>query len=271
MRRHWLPRAYLGFNRRLMRLFQFCRGVVDGIWLGLATRELVHQTDYYFYRSQGQYVSDEYTLSGLFDWESRVVQDHFPDCREVVVTGAGGGREVLALAREGRRVTGFDPNEDMVTFGRKLIGGRDDVSLHLSPRDGWPELPTVFDGAVIGWSSYSHIFGRDRRIDFLRETRRHLYAGAPLIVSVYERPATKNLYHRVVHRISRPLRSLRKAEPAQLGDGFSPMYNHCFSRGELADELSEAGFTMTDWWSRPFPHAVAIAVDLPAEVGHRGG
>jgi SAM-dependent methyltransferase len=255
-----LPRVYLRTNHIVTQAFQVVRGFLDGFWLGMASPRTLHAIDAAFYATQGQYVSEEYTLGGLTDWESRVADRHFVQCREIVVTGAGGGREVLGLARDGRRVTGFEPNEEMVTFGQKLLGDRSDASLVTAPRDGWPELDTVFDGAVIGWGSYTHIAGRRRRVDFLRQTRSRLAPGSPLLVSVYTRPGNTR-YHRTVRRVAQPLRTLRRAGPVDLGDGFAPMYAHHFTREELADELRDGGFRLEVWNARPFAHAVAVAID----------
>ncbi|WP_170182647.1 class I SAM-dependent methyltransferase [Blastococcus colisei] len=244
----------------MTQAFQLIRGLVDGLWLGLASRRVLYGIDAAFYASQGQYVAEEYTRSGLTDWENAAVSEYFQHCTDIVVTGAGGGREVLALAGNGRRVTGFEPNEGMVTFGRTILEGRSDASLLVAPRDGWPALDATFDGAVIGWGSYTHIAGRRRRVDFLRQTRSHLVAGSPLLVSVYTRPS-RTRYHRAVRWVAQPLRALRRGAPIDLGDGFAPMYAHHFTREELAAELADAGFRLEVWRPRPFAHAVAVAVD----------
>ena len=51
----------------------------------------------------------------LFPWESRVIATHFPKPpASVLIGGAGGGREALALERDGFRVVGFEPAAPLV-------------------------------------------------------------------------------------------------------------------------------------------------------------
>lgn len=253
------PQLYLRVNAGLAGSFQLLRGVLDGVWLGLASRETLHATDAAFYAGQSQYTDEAYTRGGLKDWEDAAITAHFAGCRRVVVTGAGGGREVLALAQRGIAAVGLEPNADMVAFGSRLLAEHAGASLVVAPRDGWPRLDGRFDGVVVGWGSYTHIVGRARRVAFLRQARLQVGAGAPLLVSVYTRPAG-TLYHRVVHKVSTTLRRLLGREPTDLGDGFAPMYAHHFTRGELAAELAEGGFDLAAWNPVPFAHAVARAV-----------
>jgi hypothetical protein len=128
------------------------RALHTGIWLGLLDRVDLHRLDELEYRARaGRYLSDEHNLGGLREWEAAAVDAHFGDARRVVVLGAGAGREVLALARAGRWVDGFECNQDMVAKGQRLIaeqGG--DVSLNAMERDRCPALDGSYDAAVIG-------------------------------------------------------------------------------------------------------------------------
>lgn len=257
---------YLVWNRSLGSVFSLVRGVVDGLFLGLASRRALHVLDETFYATQPQYLGEEYTRSGWKDWEQDVVDRYFGGCSDVLVTGAGGGREVLALQSPSRRATGFECNAEMVAFGQRVLtsaGGQ--ARLLPAPRDGWPELAGSFDGVIIGWGSYTHIAGRTSRVEFLRRARQHVVVGAPLLVSVYARPHG-HVYHRAVRVVGSGLRRVRHEPPLDLGDGLAPMYAHHFTRAELASELVEAGFDLVEWVPTPFAHAVARARGTDMEV-----
>jgi hypothetical protein len=101
----------------------------------------------------------------------------------VLIGGAGGGREALALAANGYHVTAFEPSvrlarsmaaaasaegRDVGTF----VGRYEDLPL-LFPCDA--DSPPVrldslgsFDAGVLGWTSYSHIRTGARREEALR-------------------------------------------------------------------------------------------------------
>lgn len=258
-RRPLSPGRYLRTNARITRVFSRFRGLVDGAWLGLADQADLHALDAAFYAGQSQYLDPEYTLSGFKDWEQAAVERWFVGCHHVLVTGAGGGRELVGLRRTGVLATGVEPNEDMVRAGRALLTEHGlGADLLLAPRDGWPALSGEFDGAIIGWGSYTHIAGRETRVAFLRRLRRLLPEGAPVLVSVYARPSGVP-YHHWVRRVGTAVRRLRGAPALDLGDGLAPMYAHHFSRVELAEELADAGLVLVHWQAQPFAHAVATA------------
>src|SRR5687767_14651727 len=110
------------YRRSLDRLSQFLwafGATFQGAWLGIFDRSTLARVDEgYFKRARETvdgkpftYVDEKYNLGGLFDWEEQVVREHFPPPpARVVVTGAGAGREVLALLRLGYDAVGFEPS-----------------------------------------------------------------------------------------------------------------------------------------------------------------
>jgi hypothetical protein len=121
----------------------------------------------------------------LFPWEQRVIAAHFPEPpASVLIGGAGGGREALALERAGYRIVGFDPAEALVRAfhesprgrGRavELFAGRyQDLPL-LRSANGSPSVVDLrarppFDAAMFGWASFSHIRSDAERVGALRQ------------------------------------------------------------------------------------------------------
>ena len=215
-----LARAYAPARKALAKGFGALQALFDGIWLGLLGPGDLAAVDDAFYRrhggAQATYESAEHNLGGLSDWEARVVDEHFrPGCR-VVVTSAGGGREVIALAERGFEVAGFEPNEALVEAGARLIAerGLESASLQISGRDGFPAGAGPCDAVVVGWGSYIHVQGRARRVALLRAAGERLAPGGPVVISFWQRPEGGR-YFAVVRK--RGLRVTRPARPGACG------------------------------------------------------
>jgi SAM-dependent methyltransferase len=245
-----------------MRAFQM---LFDGVWLGLLGPGDLHAVDDAFYRSRGgadaTYEGEDHNLSGLREWEARIVDEHFEAGSRVVVTSAGGGREVIALAERGFEVAGFEPNQALVDAGRRLIEerGLQSASLELSERDGFPAGAPQCDAVVVGWGSYIHVQGRERRVALLRAARECLEPGGPIVLSFWERPEGGR-YFGVVRKVASGLRALRGLQAAELGDTMRDTFVHVFTRAEVEAELVEAGFSVAELRGEPYPHAVGTAI-----------
>jgi hypothetical protein len=117
----------------------------------------------------------------LFPWEEAVIREEFPaPPARLLVGGAGGGRETLALAAKGYEIAAFDPSERLVAS----LGGRVPGSTVLvGAYEDTDRLFTgeMFDGAILGWGSFSHLRTERARIGALRSFSR-LTAG-PILVS----------------------------------------------------------------------------------------
>lgn len=263
-----LVRVYAPARRALARAMRVVQIMFDGVWLGLLSPGEQAAIDERFYRHHGDaaapepaYGGADHNLGGLSDWEQRVVDHHFrPGCR-VVVTSAGGGREVIALAEQGFRVAGYEPNPALVAAGRRLLAGRrlETASLQASSRDVFPPGATACDAVVVGWGSYIHVRGRGRRVALLKGARARMREGDPLLVSFWQRPPADRYFSRVL-RVASALRPLRGLEAPELGDTVRDSYVHWFVREEVESELVQAGFSMVEYRTEPYAHAVGIAV-----------
>jgi hypothetical protein len=161
----------------------------------------------------------------------------------VGVLGAGGGREVLALAARGYAVTGYECNPALRRAGSVLLAeaGIDAELLPLA-RDAAPSGGGPYDGVVIGWSTYSLVLGRHRRVALLRALRDHVAPGAPLLASHFTRPAGGDRRSRAVTTVAGTTRRLRRAEPVEPGDDLGWNAFHRFTRAEVESELAAGGF-----------------------------
>lgn len=214
----------------------------SGVWLGLMRREELAAVDESFYAEWDRYRSDEHNTRGLFAWEEEAVRAWFPPSGRLLVTGAGGGREVHALSGRGYEVDGYDCNPALVASAGALLGRHAcRATVRHLPPDRAPPSGGPYDGAIAGWSSYMLVPGSARRVAFLRELRPLLRDGAPVLLSFFTR-APDSKRHRVVAAIGGAMRRLRRDEPIEPGDDLAPNYHHAFTREELAGELAAAGY-----------------------------
>jgi 2-polyprenyl-3-methyl-5-hydroxy-6-metoxy-1,4-benzoquinol methylase len=119
----------------------------------------------------------------LFPWEESVVRERFPQPpARILVGGAGGGREPLALAAMGFEVVAFEPAEPLIS----ALAQRAPWNV-TALRGAYDDMPALFpegesfDAAVVGWGSFSHLRNERSRIETLRSFAR--LTRGPILVS----------------------------------------------------------------------------------------
>jgi tRNA (cmo5U34)-methyltransferase len=120
--------------------------------------------------------------AGLLRMASLLLAERVPADGRVLVLGAGGGLELRALADDhaGWGFDGVDPSADMLALAEATVGEhRDRVRLQEGYIDSAPEGP--FDGATCILTF--HFIAREQRLDTLRQLRRRLRPGAPLVLA----------------------------------------------------------------------------------------
>lgn len=242
---------YLAGERALETGVSLVRGAWDGVWLGLLDARALEQVDERYYSGEAVYVTDEHNQRGLFDWEEQVVSDHLQPGCSVLVTGAGGGREVLALLERGFDAVGYEPHPGLTAAGATMLErlghpGR----LRVATSRGWPGGSAddrTWDVVLIGWGAYMLVPSRRARVELLRAAARATGGRGTVVVSCFslpDDPAAVRQF-RLARAVAAPLRRARRAEPPVLGDALVPNYAHFFSRRQLEGELRAAGLETT--------------------------
>ena len=218
------------------------RAVINGFWLGALSDEQLCALDERYYAREPIYRTSDWNEQGLFDWEEKLVHEHFPRDGTLVVLGSGGGREVLALRRDGYDAVGYESHPELAAFADEFLTahGHPSRSHHVA-RDSFPDDTGECGGVIVGWAAYSLIHGRDRRVALLRSARAHLPRGGHVLVSFFEQ-RRGDREARVTRTLANGLRRLRGAGPVELGDTLRPNLIHVFNPAELTDEASAAGF-----------------------------
>jgi hypothetical protein len=208
--------------------------------------------------------------AGLFEWERRAITSGvFPATGRIVIGGAGGGREVLALAELGYCVAAFEPAEALVTSAKPAIEASDRCQLIVgtysdlvrvargepSPLTGMLRPP--IDGVVLGWGSVSHVLDHAGRLDLLQAVRT-LAPVAPVLMSYVGRASedvgrTRALLRRFMARLGSRYRAVA-------GDGFLPWggFYYAMTPDELSALAHVAGYSVVQAASQPYPHALLV-------------
>lgn len=256
--------AYLGAEFALRRAHSVAKSLLDGVSLGLLSQEDLHALDERYYHQHVEYLDNGYNSRGLFAWETAALKKHFSGCKTLILTAAGGGREVLPLVRLGYAVQAFECNPRLLTAAQGLAareGLEGSAQLASMPRDQWPAEAVSADGVIVGWGAYMLIRGRDRRLQFLAGARRALPPGGPILLSYFHRPRDI-LYFRLLAGVARTVaRALGPAATPlpELGDSLAPNFVHHFTQAEIADELAASGFTVVDAGTDPYGWSVGVA------------
>jgi 2-polyprenyl-3-methyl-5-hydroxy-6-metoxy-1,4-benzoquinol methylase len=235
------------------RLPSLVRSAHASLWLRLLAPYDLADLAIRSYAAGAGFESQEHNFADLWPWEDAAFRQWFHDCEHILIAGAGGGREMIALARMGFEVTGFDASAELVAACRSHLrqaGIRADI--YHAPPSRVPDGLGHYDGLLIGRGVYHHIAGRQERIAFLTDCVRHLGPGDPVIIGDFlargeARPASMGF----------PIWA-----PKEVGDFINSAYFHFFTETELGSELDQAGcelleFTLTDPGATDLAHAIA--------------
>lgn len=178
------------------------------------------------------------------------------DAAEILVVGAGGGLELKAFAEAQPRwsFVGVDPSAEMLKLARQILGPlQSRAVLQEGYVDTAPAGP--FDGATCLLTL--HFLSRDERLKTLREIRRRLKPGAPLIVAHHSYPTGSDAVRWLARSVA--CASASDAHLAQASASAAAMAQHLPILSADEDELLlrvagysdiclfYAGFSLRGW------------------------
>jgi hypothetical protein len=247
---------YLSAWRIFHTLDSGAQALFEGFWLGILPDSVTDMVSERSYGEGAAYINEPYIDSGLQFWEEIAVKQFFPTGSSVLVGSAGGGRELIALARNGYAARGFECCRAMVAAGRESLSKRGmDCRLEWAAPCRIPDFRAdeIWDAAIVGWNGYTYMSPRHRRIAFLQSLRPHLKTGAPVLVSGAIRSARSGLLI-WTPRIANAVRALTfRSRVFSTGTRFPGRPRHEFTNRELEAELEEAGFKpVASWRWGPF-------------------
>jgi hypothetical protein len=209
--------------------------------------------------------------ASLFPWEEEMIRSFLPKPpAHVLVGGAGGGREALALVALGYRVSAFEPSRELADA---LAARARDVESLTVYRARYEDLPRLLgasrqegidvdllfpiDAVIAGWGSFSHLRTRELRVAALESLARA--TSGPILVSFLGLFDEQRAPASLLGRLRRVLPRRRGRNP---GDAFSVYigFYHRASEKETEDLAAAAGLEIVhrnfDVRDTNWPHVV---------------
>ncbi len=217
--------------------------------------------------------------SGLFAFERAAIDEFFPPPPASILVGAcGGGRELFALVESGYCIAAaYDPVANFVEALRKdprlfelkdrlCIGSHQAIET-MAPVAKLGRRGNQVDAVIVGWGSYTHLLGVERRVEFLRSLRVVCPRG-PVLLSFFvgtdaeaDRPA----------RFRARLRRLLGTTDAMVepGDALQRAVGgvHYFTEEAFRTEVARAGYRVQRWQEHDFAAGHAILLPEPPSQG----
>jgi SAM-dependent methyltransferase len=189
--------------------------------------------------------------AGLMCWEEELVARFVDPDDDVLLVGSGPGRDLVALAGQGYRVTGVEPARRAIATARHHLEKR---GLTADIIEGFFEdvaLPHRFDVIIFSYCCYSFIPGSGRRIAALRKADAHLTDGGRILISYLSEESG----HPLLIQCARLAAAVSGSDwLPERGDIVHPVhttqplfhYEHPFRPGEIDSEASAAGLRVAD-------------------------
>ena len=247
-----LIRLYEQTRRLLANIVSVANSVFSGVWLGILGPGDLDAIDQR-YHMRSAFASADYSRRGLFVWERRCIE-YLPSSGRVLVIAAGGGREMMALAKMGYELDGCECNPLLAALANRVLEPVG-CSVSVVERDGFVAPRSPYDAVVVGWGAYALIRGRGKRVSFLTAVRSVVKSGAPLVLSFPTR-SDRARGLRVTWMVANILRRLSFREPIEFGDSLHSYAVHVFSRTELESEISQSGYDIEFYDEIEYGHAV---------------
>jgi hypothetical protein len=246
---NFVASLYLLCNRFFRVLHGGSLILFEGFWMGLLPESACDAISEQSYGEGTLYTNASYLDQGLHFWEDLAVRTYFSPGSRVLVAAAGGGREIIALARSGFQAAGFECSHAMVEAGKRALSERGiAATLDWAPPCVALRMEGQFDALIVGWNGYCYISPRARRLVFLKDLRSQLRPGSPILVST----AIRTLQARVLVWTPRVANAIRictfRAPVFEAGDSFPGRPKLHFTRRQLEQELIEAGYSLTNFY-----------------------
>lgn len=257
--------AYL--YRCLFKIWQGIDFVVqvclEGLFLGFLTENRANKITELYYGKSPRYNNEKYMLTQLFNWEEDVILRYFFADKPLLIGAAGWGREFKALFEKGYK------SIDAFEYNKKLFLLLESNKATLSPGSvviqsdfsAVPEFGKQYGGFILGWIAYSHMFGRVKRILFLKKIAAILEVGSPILLSFFAQekvPRILMLRQKFAWLLSRFLCKLFLRSPLEKGDTLVNYFAHYFTYDEIKAEVEAAGFELVFYSSKDCAHLIAF-------------
>lgn len=240
------------------RFLQRINQSIERLFSGFAMAVLEHSGHNYF--TALVYDQKKTVYTELFDWEAKWFDYDLPDPpAKLLVGGAGKGREIKELLARGYEIVAFDPAVDCIDEAKNIFQDNNSVVFHtgsyedLLNKEGKElrksiEDPQPYDGVLLGWGRFTHVFGEKMRIGIL-EYLRGVCPQGPILLSYWDGNImlNKGRMWRLGNALGKPIRILQgiKTEYSARDDiSLFAGYAHVFNTEEIKKIVCQSGNKM---------------------------
>ncbi len=249
-----LSRSSLEFLKKTHNILD---AVLSGFWLGVLSKKNIDNYTELHYNRSAKYTTDSFNLSGLHQWERNMIQKHFSGAKTILLIGAGGGRETLALSKIGFKVDSYECNPEIIEYGNRFVKNNGlNAGIKYLPVNSVPAEIKKYDGIIIGWSSYSHIQGNRSRILFLSKLFPFLSKESPLMISFLTKEE-KGRQEKIIKNVSNFFRSFTRKDKTESGDRLMSYFAHFFNEEEIRNELAQANLKLIEYYNIDYGCVIA--------------
>jgi len=191
--------------------------------------------------------SQEYAKSGLEDEEKNFVYRYLKKGATILVVGCGGGRECLALAQTGFKVTGIDFIKECVEAASRNAA-KENLNIEFIELDitkPFFQKESKFDAIMLPALLYSLIPSQNKRIDVLRKLSANLKQNGKIFLNflLAEKFIERNQrFKKVISRLTRGNIPLEDGDAVE-GDG---EFKHYFNENQIRQEIKTSGFRIEE-------------------------
>lgn len=187
----WISYMLFSVTKFFTAITRFASSFVVAI---MTPEEMVkHVKDVYDTNVLAVYGNERYVKSGLFKSEQGIIDTYATRQNgSFLILGSGGGREAIALARMGFRVTAIDNSKDMVAMAANNAA-KAGVNVDFRTGDYLEALPRneIFDYCMLSCYMYSAIPSRRMRVEALAKIRTIVSKNGAIIIHYFFNPERK--------------------------------------------------------------------------------
>jgi SAM-dependent methyltransferase len=208
------------------------------------------------------YADDEAEMTaGLMTWEEDLFAPFLVPGASVLIVGCGSGRDLLALAERGCRVTGVDPAGVALAAARRLLEQRRQSATLIEGFFEDAPLTGRFDAAIFSFYAYTYIPQSARRVAALRKAAALLKSDGCIVISHSRGRRPRPVLISTARAAAAVCRTDWRLEPGDVvaitpANAFT--YRHEFEPGEIEREASAADLQVVA--RREFRHETGIVL-----------
>lgn len=235
----------------------------EGYWLSKLSLQEFADYNKWVYKNKSKYSDIAFNTGGLKEWERQIAETQLNKNSNVIIIGAGGGREAFVLQHYCKTISAYETDKKMIDFARSYIQSND-FAINYSHL-AYNTIPeTKCDVIWLGWGVYTHIAGRNTRVSLLQDCAKNIdHHHGRIVISYWPENRSKTYLNLLSKYCNKPnTRSIERGESFQSG-----LWGILFTKEDIYSEASEAGLLVKYISQSPYGHAVLSKAEIKQQKG----